>query len=98
LKKLSVGGHQGSGNKVRKVLPDTVVGQLENLEFLILDKYKELTGPPTTTGNLTKLKVLNMCECIAVKQLPNSIGSLTNLIESFLLQMYGINNIITLHW
>lgn len=59
LRKLSVGGHQGSGNKVLKTLPSTIVN-LSSLEILCLDKCKELESLPADLGKLTNLKVLLM--------------------------------------
>jgi len=59
LRKLSVGGHQGSGNKLLKTLPSTL-GRLSNLETLCLDKCKELESLPPDIGKLRNLKVLLM--------------------------------------
>ena len=59
LRKLTVGGHQGSGNKVLKTLPSTIV-KLSCLEILCLDKCKELESLPLDIGNLVNLKVLLM--------------------------------------
>ena len=59
LRKLSIGGHQGSGNKVLKTLPSTIVN-LSSLEILCLDKCKELESLPADLGNLKNLKVLLM--------------------------------------
>ena len=59
LRKLTVGGHQGSGNKVLKRLPSTF-GNLNSLEILCLDKCKELESLPSDIGNLKSLKVLLM--------------------------------------
>lgn len=59
LRKLTIGGHQGSGNKVLKTLPSTIV-KLSCLETLNLDKCKELESLPPDMGNLVNLKVLLM--------------------------------------
>ena len=59
LRKLTVGGHQGSGNKVLKTLPSTFVN-LTSLEILCLDKCKELESLPPDIGNLVNLRVLLM--------------------------------------
>ena len=59
LRKLSIGGHQGSGNKVLKALPSTF-WKLSRLEILCLDKCKELESLPPDIGKLINLKVLLM--------------------------------------
>lgn len=59
LRKLTIGGHQGSGNKVLKTLPSTIV-KLTSLEILCLDKCKELESLPSDLGNLKSLRVLLM--------------------------------------
>jgi Leucine-rich repeat (LRR) protein len=59
LRKLTIGGHQGSGNKVLKTLPSTIV-KLSCLETLCLDKCKELESLPPDIGNLMNLKELFM--------------------------------------
>ncbi len=59
-----------------RTLP-TTIGQIKNLETLILEKnrFKEL---PTEIGNLTHLKELNI-KAVPIKDLPDSIGQLKNL-------------------
>ena len=59
LRRLTIGGHQGSGNKVLKVLPSTF-SNLTSLEILNLDKCKELESLPLDIGKLINLKVLLM--------------------------------------
>ena len=59
LRKLSIGGHQGSGNKVLKQLPRSF-SRLSSLEILCLDKCKELESLPSDIGKLKSLKVLLM--------------------------------------
>ena len=75
LKRLLLGSCNSSGNKVLKSLPDTL-GNLSNLEELILDKCKSLLGLPASICHLQlNLWNIQMRECKATTELPHNIGN-----------------------
>lgn len=75
LKRLLLGSNNSSGNKAIKTLPDSL-GNLSNLEELVLDKCKSLLGLPTTICGLqVNLWNIQMRECKAMTELPINIGS-----------------------
>jgi Leucine-rich repeat (LRR) protein len=79
LKRLLLGSYNSSGNKVLKSLPDTL-GNLSNLEELILDKCKSLLGLPASICRLQlNLWNIQMRECKAMTELPLGIGSCLSL-------------------
>jgi len=80
LRRLVFNGTSGHANKVLKVLPESL-GELKNLQELVLDKCKALEELPSSIGYLTRLVKLSMKECKKVQQLPDSIGSCRALVE-----------------
>jgi Leucine-rich repeat (LRR) protein len=88
LRKLLL-GHVSSGNKVLTQLP-MHLGNLVNLQVLVLDKCKTLESLPESIGNLTLLQELQMRECKSITSLPESIGNCRNLREVGLSKCFGL--------
>ena len=61
-----------------KKLPESI-GQLQNLQELVLGGCKSLTTLPESIGQLQNLQVLDLERCKNLTTLPESIGQLQNL-------------------
>lgn len=92
LKRLRLGGSPGVANKSLIRLPDSL-GDLANLEDLILDKCKRLKTLPSSLGGLRNLQRLSLRECKELTFLPPSIVRCRNIRELCLLKCTSLKHL-----
>ena len=74
-----VTGLELNGNSLTGEIP-TALGNLINLNWLVLNNNKGLTGPiPVALGNLSNLRYLDFAENALAGPIPDSLGNLSSL-------------------